>query len=147
MTLLAVLLIQHRYGRRVIVGVNDLWEGFSMRSKATVIALVLAMFSCASVAVAQGPAGNAYGGEGAVLGEVESETDGTGSEEAAGTPRDETAGNPNGEVLAATSSGSGDGSSSLPFTGFDVPLLLVGGIVLIGAGALIRRLTPAVPKR
>ncbi len=120
-----------------------------MRNRTAILATIVAVFSCTSVAVAQDPVGDAYGGEGAVQGEVQgSGSEGTGSEGTAGTPAGETAGTTAGTEALSASAGDGDsdGSGSLPFTGFDVLLLILGGAVLIGAGALIRRLTPATPK-
>jgi len=35
---------------------------------------------------------------------------------------------------------------SLPFTGFDVLLLVAGGLALIGTGVAVRRFTPTVPE-
>ena len=49
------------------------------------------------------------------------------------------------QVAAVTNAGPSASSadpSALPFTGFDVALLLSGGIVLLGAGAGIARLLP-----
>ena len=118
-----------------------------MRNRTAILATIVAVFSCTSVAVAQDPVGDAYGGEGAVQGEVQgSGSEGTGSEGTAGTPAGETAGTGAEALSASAGNGDSDGSGSLPFTGFDVLLLILGGAVLIGAGALIRRLTPATPK-
>jgi hypothetical protein len=45
--------------------------------------------------------------------------------------------------VATTTSGGGGGGGSLPFTGLDVALLAGAGLLLVGAGLGMRRLTQA----
>jgi predicted S18 family serine protease len=45
--------------------------------------------------------------------------------------------------VAVTTSGGGGGGGSLPFTGLDVALLAGAGLLLVGAGLGMRRLTQA----
>ncbi len=46
---------------------------------------------------------------------------------------------PSSAVNAASATTAGTNSSSLPFTGLDLGLLVVGGAVLLGAGMVVRR--------
>ncbi|HEX6390336.1 MAG TPA: hypothetical protein VFZ89_12830 [Solirubrobacteraceae bacterium] len=115
-----------------------------MIKRTTLITLLVAMFATAAPASAQ--TGNAYGGEGNVLGEVTQGTAGVqspagNSQGEAGEPRE--GGEP---ATASHAAGPGGATaatsgSSLPFTGFDVLLLIAGGLMLIGVGAGVRRLT------
>ncbi len=112
-----------------------------MRSFATVVALLVVMVGSGSAAWAQTPTGDAYGGQGDVAADVTNRGDlapvPAGDNEAqAPAPGGDT-----GPARTAASPGSG---SSLPFTGFDVLLLVAGGVTLIGVGFAIRRFTPTV---
>ena len=114
-----------------------------MRSYATVVALLVVMVGSGSAAWAQTPGGDAYGGQGDVAADVTNRGD------LAPVPAGDNEGNApapaggTGPARIAASPGSGSGSS-LPFTGFDVLLLVAGGMVLIGVGVGIRRFTPKV---
>jgi hypothetical protein len=112
----------------------------------TLMALSIGMIAIAAPASVQAQTGNAYGGEGQVLGDV---TQGT-SGETQGTPavagKPQVAGEAQSGESPVTAAGPAQAvsteGSSLPFTGFDVLLLVAGGLVLIGVGAAMRRMTP-----
>lgn len=92
----------------------------------TIIALGL---TAATPAYAQTAVNDAYGGQqGEVLGTVNSGGGGGNG------PTSESAPAPQQVAAATTTSG-----SSLPFTGLDVGLLVLGGIVLVGVGVGLRR--------
>lgn len=82
-------------------------------------------------AAAQGPVGNAYGGAGAVPSEVAGATDGQAGE--AGTAATPV---PAAAREAAAQDLRGD---SLPFTGFDILLMLTGAGALLLVGVGMRR--------
>jgi len=59
-----------------------------------------------------------------------------------GGPHNATASHNSASVDPSTSSASsGSGKGSLPFTGFDVMLLAIGGAALVGVGMGVRRLS------
>jgi hypothetical protein len=94
------------------------------------VPIMLAMaFAVSPAYAASTPAGDAYGGQGNVLDETVSgppSDSGTAPVEATGAA-----------PVTASEPASG---SSLPFTGFDVTLLLAGGLVLLGVGVAMRRM-------
>lgn len=96
-----------------------------MKRLALIVAVV-AMVSFAAVpAYAQSSVGDGYGGKGGgVLGAVSNGGNNNGS--GTGTP----------QQIVSTSSSNG---SSLPFTGLDIGLLVVGGIALVVVGFGLRR--------
>lgn len=111
-----------------------------------VLILVFALLAVPSAAMAQAPVSNAYGGNGPdVLGEVEeSIPPAIGGEDDApeGTAGDgdEPAPRESGATPAAATT-PGD---SLPFTGLDAGLLLIGGVAMLGVGLGVRRLSSAI---
>lgn len=125
----------------------------------------LVLFALMSAqAFAQSPSVNAYGGEAAVLAQPAAGADASVTP-AAAAPNSAVAGatandngvagaNDNGVAGARTSgsypSGAGAspsgpsapqtlGSGSLPFTGMDIGLLVMGGVLLLGVGIVVRR--------
>lgn len=124
-----------------------------MRRTTAIVAALVTMLPCAT-AVAQTPAGDAYGGDGQTQGEVINvnpggEVQGDQEERTEGTPAGETLGqtsDTSGSPTARAASASSSEDGSLPFTGLDVLLIVAGGLALIAAGATIRRLTPPAPR-
>ena len=86
-----------------------------MKKLATLFAIFTLALALASPALAQSPTQDAYGG---TLGE---QVGGGGS--------------------APTSAPAQDTSGSLPFTGFEVGIIVLAGIALAGAGYTLRRTT------
>jgi hypothetical protein len=93
-----------------------------MKTRLTsMIAILVVMLVVAAPAVAQTASQNGYSGTG---GQVQAQVD-----------------DPSTTPVASTESGGGDGS--LPFTGLDLALLAGAGVVLVGAGIGMRRVTRA----
>jgi hypothetical protein len=91
-----------------------------MKARLTsMIAILVVMLVVAAPAVAQTASQNGYSGTG---GQVQAQVD-----------------DPSSTPVASTDSGGG----SLPFTGLDLALLAGAGVVLVGAGIGMRRLTRA----
>lgn len=109
-----------------------------MRSSVAVVAIFM-ILACEPTALAQSPVGDAYGGEGSVLSEVNR---GSGQAIASDGAVDATGAQ---EATAAAADPSLDGDA-LPFTGLDLLLLAAGGVVLIGASGVLRRLAATTPK-
>lgn len=99
-----------------------------MKRLALITAVVAVALAIAVPAYGQSAVGDAYGGEGGgVLGAVtQSGGNGGGNGGAKSTPA------PHVQTAAAQ-------SGQLPFTGLDLGLLAIGGIVLVGVGVGLRR--------
>jgi len=105
---------------------------------------------CAPPVAAQDPIVDGYGGAGGVAPQVVSGTAGSGAPEAFGTNGADRSGvAPGAERASADTQGLADqGGNELPFTGFDVALIIAGGLLLlsIGLGARwLSRSQPTVP--
>jgi hypothetical protein len=100
----------------------------STRRTGVVLPAMLAMVLAAAPAYAGSPASDAYNGQGNVL----DQTVAGGGNNNTTPPASGTA------PVTAAQPASG---SSLPFTGFDVALLLAGGLVLLGVGVAMRHMT------
>lgn len=141
---------------------NDTEEEMGIMRCALVVGC-MAFFLAAVPAAAQGPTGNAYGGQGSVASEVL----GSASSSPAVT------GGSSGPVTSAANAGSSGGvapaaatlgtreadqtvaqatesapsgpaplsGDDLPFTGFDLLLASTGGLLLLGIGIAVRRLS------
>jgi hypothetical protein len=102
----------------------------SMKRLALIMAVVAVAFAAAAPAYGQSAVGDAYGGNGGgILGAV-SNGGGNGGGSGGSTPVSTPA---PAQVQVTAESG------SLPFTGLDLGLLAVGGIVLVGVGVGLRR--------
>ncbi|MDX6656751.1 MAG: hypothetical protein QOH62_1544 [Solirubrobacteraceae bacterium] len=94
------------------------------------ITLIFSLFATLAIsapAYAQDASSDTYAGKGQVADQVVSGGDGPTS--SSGTA-------PTAQVSDAQPASSG----SLPFTGFDVGLLIAGGVVLLGVGVAMRRM-------
>ncbi|NLT07148.1 MAG: hypothetical protein GXY03_12665 [Solirubrobacterales bacterium] len=99
-----------------------------MKRLALIMAVGAIALLAASPAFGQGAVGDTYGGDGNdALPTIQDNGD------SGGTAGDTAAGEPT--QVAVTS----DAGSSLPFTGLDVGLLVLGGIALVGIGVGLRR--------
>lgn len=99
-----------------------------MKRLALIMAVVAAVCFSAAPAYGQSAVGDAYGGNGGgILGAV---SDGGGNDGGSGNAPVST---PAPAQVQTTESG------SLPFTGLDLGLLAVGGILLVGVGVGLRR--------
>ena len=103
----------------------------SMVRHGSLIAGVVAALVLASSAMAQSV--ETYGGKG---GQTQGQL---GGEQPGGN------GQP-GQAVSAAARGDGDGGGALPFTGLDLALTLGGGLVLLGVGASMAKLTPKSPQ-
>lgn len=90
----------------------------------SILAALVVMLVVAAPAFARTASQNGYSGQG---GQVQAQVDDEGA-----TP-----------VAVSDTSGGGGGSGSLPFTGLDIALLAGAGLLLVGAGVGMRRLTRA----
>ena len=108
---------------------------------------LITTLAVAAPAIAQTPVQDAYGGAGRVASEVANSGDGPGAVPAgAGNVGTADAGNTTGNaaatgnvpVRAAASPLRGD---ELPFTGLDVGLVAVGGLMLLALGVGVRRVS------
>jgi hypothetical protein len=122
----------------------------------------IALFAAPSAALAQGAATDAYGGKGgavlgvtdvksgagnpngggAVLGVTEVETQsGSAAAPGAGTQGVTAGANPAGGSVATPTATGDVASGSLPFTGLDLALIAAGGLMLVGMGFAMRRVS------
>lgn len=103
-----------------------------MKQVALLMTVGVAVLALAVPAFGQDSVGDTYGGQGGnVLPTIDDGGDqgGTG-----GTAGEQQASQPASEVTVTNS-----GDSSLPFTGLDVTLLVLGGLALLGVGIGLRR--------
>jgi len=118
-----------------------------MQRLSALAAVILSLFAVTAPAYGQGSsARDGYGGkqnvQSDVLGEVgtveESQPSGGGGTQPAGAANAPE--NSSGPATPASTEAAPVASNALPFTGFDVALMLVGGLALIGMGFGVRRL-------
>ena len=118
----------------------------SRRLITSILAVSVMLFAFASPAMAQidpyrGTAGDEQEGlpdEGGILPDSESGGDGLpGDDPSTGLP------DPDADAPAGDEGTLGNGASSLPFTGFELALIVALGAGLLGTGLAIRRALPA----
>jgi hypothetical protein len=105
-----------------------------MKKLATLFAIFTLALALASPALAQSPTQDAYGG---TLGEQVTSPPAQPAPEA--QPQEEGAGAPAAETAPAETNPASTGT--LPFTGFELGIIVLAGIALAGAGYTLRRTT------
>lgn len=103
---------------------------------------VVALLALAVPAYAQDAPLDTYGGAGGVLDETTQDDAGGGpAEQPGGGVRGETVDDEGGVRGVTTDAGARDGGGTLPFTGADLTLMLLGGLALLGVGIGVRQIS------